>query len=188
MLERPHVCGVRGSIFCWILLWTQSCSKIIYKIYWDRERGEVGRKGGGLTSCHWLSPQASSLGALVYSRFSASFPCVLPIGAIHLSSTLILSQELYRHRKQKHSHEHSTQEPALSQESQANDCIMAICGERLRKFEALLCNMKGTFFRWHQEDFQTVTCRWHTPKDNGIITHCPSGRCFPDPLYAILAC
>lgn len=82
---------------------------------------------------------------------------------------------------QKHSHEHSTQEPAVSQESQANDCIMAICGERL------LCNTKGTFLRQHQEDFQTVTCRWHTPKDSGI-SHCPSGRCFPDPLYAILAC
>lgn len=130
--ERPRVCGVRGSIFCWILLWARSCSKITYKIYWDGERGEVGRKGGGLTSCHWLSPQTPSSGTLVYSRFSASFPCASPIGAIHLSSTLIMSQE---HRKQKHSHKHSTQEPAVSQESQANDCIMAICGEWLRNLE-----------------------------------------------------
>lgn len=48
-----------------------------------------------------------------------------------------------------------------------------------------MCSMKETFLRWHQEDFQTITCRWHTPKDNGISHSLPLTRCFPDPLYVI---
>lgn len=64
---------------------------------------------------------------------------------------------------------------------QVTTYIMAICGEWLRKFEALLCNIKGTFKKDCIRKTVTITCRWHTPKENGI-SHCPSGQVFSRPF------
>lgn len=104
--------------------------KVVLKQYIKSiEEEERGREEGkGLTSCH-LVTTGSLLGSIGLLKVLSILPVCLARRAIHLSSTLIMSQELHRHRKQRHSHEHSTHKPALGQESQANDGIMAIWGE-----------------------------------------------------------